>query len=58
MVAGVGWAVSQRFKVWWKRSILPQVVGWFGRLFFWMMPRLSRRVSNRLRPPLPPAVGW
>ena len=50
----VGWAVSQRLRVWWKRSTLPQVVGWFGRLFFWMTPRLSRRVSKPLRPPLPP----
>ena len=54
MVAGVGWASSQRLRVWWKRSTLPQVVGWFGREFFWMMPRLSRRCSKPLRPPLPP----
>ena len=40
--------------VWWKRSTFPQVVGWFGRLFFWTMPRLSRRCSKPLRPPLPP----
>ncbi len=51
---GGGWAVSQRFNVWWKRSTLPQVVGWFGREFFWMMPKLSRRCSNWLRPPRPP----
>ena len=32
MVAGwSGWARSQVLRVWWKRSTLPQVVGWLGR---------------------------
>ena len=31
MVSGAGWASSQRFRVCWNRSTLPQVVGWFGR---------------------------
>jgi hypothetical protein len=38
----VGWsgcARSQFFMVCWKRSALPQVVGWFGREFFWTTPR-------------------
>ena len=43
MVAGwSGWARSQFFMVCWKRSTLPQVVGWLGREFFWMMPRRTR----------------
>ena len=53
-MAGAGWASSQRLRVWWKRSTLPQVVGWFGLEFFWMMARLSRRCSKPLRPPWPP----
>ena len=35
---GAGCLSSQRFIVSWKRSTLPQVVGWFGRLFFCVMP--------------------
>ena len=54
MRGAAGWAVSQRLRVWWKRSTLPQVVGWLGRLFFWVTWSASRRVSKPLRPPLPP----
>ena len=38
-----GWARSHFFRVCWKRSTFPQVVGWWGREFFWRMP--SRRSS-------------
>ena len=31
IVAGWGWARSQALRVCWKRSTLPQVVGWLGR---------------------------
>ena len=47
---------SQRFRVWWNRSILPWVCGWFGGPFFWRMPRAARRYSNSLRPPVKRAV--
>ena len=49
-----GWARSQAFIVCWKRSTFPHVVGWFGREFFWMMPKRRSSVSRPLRPPLPP----
>ncbi len=55
MVAGWGWRRSQALRVCWKRSIFPQVVGWLGLEFFWMMPRRRSWVSNALRPPMPPA---
>jgi hypothetical protein len=42
-------------EVCWKRSTLPQVVGWLGRAFFWVTPRRWSSVSKALRPPLPPA---
>ena len=42
MVAGGGWARSQALRVCWKRSTLPQVVGWFGREFFWVTPRRTQ----------------
>ena len=32
-----GWARSHFLRVCWNRSTLPQVVGWFGREFFWTM---------------------
>ena len=51
MVAAGGWAASQRLRVWWKRSTLPQVVGWLGREFFWVTPRRASSVSKPLRPP-------
>ena len=35
MVGWTGWARSHFFIVCWKRSALPQVVGWLGREFFW-----------------------
>ena len=54
MVAA-GWAVSHLLRVWWKRSTLPQVVGWLGRLFFCDDAEACRAgVSKPLRPPLPP----
>ena len=31
--------VSHFFRVWWKRSTLPQVVGWLGLEFFCVTPR-------------------
>jgi hypothetical protein len=34
VVGWSGWARSQFFRVCWKRSTLPQVVGWPGREFF------------------------
>src|SRR5215211_736533 len=55
IVAGwSGWARSHVLRVCWKRSTLPQVVGWFGREFFWTMPRRRSSDSRPLRPPLPP----
>src|SRR5262249_41612171 len=55
MVAGWwGRARSQAFMVCWNRSTLPQVVGWLGREFFWMMPSRRSSVSKPLRPPRPP----
>lgn len=50
----MGWARSQFFIVCWTRSTLPQVVGWFGREFFWVTFRRRSSVSKPLRPPLPP----
>ena len=52
MVAGwwVGRGASV-LRVCWKRSTLPQVVGWLGREFFWRMPRRASSVSKPLRPP-------
>ncbi len=50
-----GWARSQFFIVCWNRSTLPQVVGWFGREFFWMTCSRRSSASKALRPPLPPA---
>ena len=50
-----GWSAAEVFlRVCWKRSTLPQVVGWCGRLFFWRMPSWSRRVLSPFRPPRPP----
>jgi hypothetical protein len=40
--------------VWWKRSMLPQVLGWPGAEFFWRTPRRRSSVSTPLRPPRPP----
>jgi hypothetical protein len=51
----LGWAWSQFFIVCWKRSTLPQVVGWLGREFFWVIPRRASSVSRPVRPPRPPA---
>lgn len=53
-VAAGGWARSHFFMVCWKRSTLPQVVGWFGFEFFWRTPRLTSSVSRPLREVLPP----
>ena len=39
-----GWARSHFFRVCWNRSTLPQVVGWFGREFFWVMPEPAQLV--------------
>ena len=50
---GRGGAVGQRM-VCWKRSTLPQVVGWLGREFFWRTWRRRSSASKPLRPPLPP----
>ena len=44
VVGWLGCARSHFFRVCWKRSTLPQVVGWFGREFFWVIP--SRRSST------------
>jgi hypothetical protein len=49
-----GWAASHFLRVCWKRSTLPQVVGWLGRAFFWATPRRRSSASRALRPPLPP----
>ena len=48
MVAGWGWARSHFLRVCWKRSTLPQVVGWLGREFFWTMRSLTSSVSKRV----------
>ena len=53
MVAG-GWARSHFFMVCWKRSTLPQVVGWLGREFFWRTPRRTSSFSRALRLVRPP----
>src|SRR5690606_41008596 len=37
----------------WNRSTLPQVVGWLGWEFFWVMPRLRSSCSTPLRVPAP-----
>ena len=43
MVAGwSGWARSQALRVCWKRSTLPQVVGWLGREFFWVIAEAAQ----------------
>ena len=44
MVVAAGWARSQFFRVCWKRSTLPQVVGWLGREFFWWTPSVGEFV--------------
>ena len=54
MVVAGGWAWSQRFMVCWKRSTLPQVVGWLGREFFWRTRSLTSSVSKPLRLVRPP----
>jgi len=47
-VAGcAGWAASHLLRVRWKRWILPQVVEWFGALFFCAM---SSRCSSCSKP--------
>jgi hypothetical protein len=52
-----GWAASQCLRVRWKRSTLPQVVGWLG-LAFWTTPRHRGSVSSPLRAPLGRTGGW
>ena len=47
------WARSHFFRVCWKRSTLPQVVGWFGLLFFCTIPRRRSSCSKPLRVPAP-----
>src|ERR687892_50061 len=55
IVAGwSGWERSHFFMVCWKRSALPQVVGWLGRELCWITPRRRSSASSSLRPPLPP----
>ena len=54
LVGWVGCARSQFFMVCWKRSALPQVVGWLGREFFWTTCSRRSSVSRPLRPPRPP----
>ena len=49
-----GWAASHFLRVCQNRSTLPWVWGWFGRPFFWVMPRRRSSCSRPLRPPLPP----
>ncbi|MFC5833628.1 hypothetical protein [Nonomuraea insulae] len=51
----MGWARSQFFMVCWKRSTLPQVVGWLGVEFFCRTCRRRSSCSKALRPPRPPA---
>ena len=41
-----GWSASQRLRVWWNRSTLPQVWGWNGR----DPGRVEHRVVRRRRP--------
>ena len=50
-----GWAASHFLRVCWKRSTLPQVVGWLGLAFFCATCRRRSSASRALRPPLPPA---
>ncbi len=45
LVVGCGASV---FMVCWKRSTLPQVVGWLGREFFWRTPSRASSVSRRV----------
>ena len=53
-----GWLVVGRgasvFMVCWKRSTLPQVVGWLGREFFWRTRSRTSSVSRPLRLVRPP----
>ena len=58
MVVGVGWAWSQLFRVWWKRSTLPQVVGWFGSGVLLVDAEAVEEVFEAVAAPLPPAGGW
>lgn len=53
VVAG-GWARSHFFMVCWKRSTLPQVVGWLGREFFWRTRSRASSFSSPLREVRPP----
>jgi hypothetical protein len=50
-----GWAASHFLRVCWKRSTLPQVVGWLGLAFFCATCRCRSSASRALRPPRPPA---
>lgn len=50
-----GWARSHFFIVCWKRSTFPQVCGWLGREFFWVMCRRRSSFSRPVLPPRPPA---
>lgn len=54
MLVAAGWVRSQRFMVCWKRSTLPEVVGWLGRLSSWRTPRRASSFSIALREVRPP----
>jgi hypothetical protein len=51
-VRAMGLARSQRWRVWWNRSVFPWVWGWPAEPFFWRTPRIGRRYSKALRPPV------
>jgi hypothetical protein len=50
-----GWAASNFLRVCWKRSTLPQVVGWLGLEFFWATASVVVRPRGRCSRPWPPA---
>ncbi len=58
MVVGwAGWARSHFLRVCWKRSTLPQVVGWLGREFFWAMSRRRSSASKAVAAALAAVAG-
>jgi hypothetical protein len=48
IVAARGWSVSHFLRVWWKRSTLPQVVGWLGVELIWVDAQPAEFVFERV----------
>ena len=53
-----GWRASQRLRVWWKRSTLPWVWGWFGLPFLRVTPRGGELLLEGVGARDAAAAGW